>query len=210
VEASRDKILFLLKTKGPQQASHLAKKLGVTPMAVRQHLYAMQQAGQVEFRDERRSVGRPARIWQLTGATQEHFPDSHGELTVGILEAASHVFGEQGIAKLIAERTRMQARAYGRRLQDKPDLAAKVAELASIRNEEGYMAECEQDADGTLMLVENHCPICDAASRCVDLCRGELQLFTKLLGGCQATREEHILSGQRRCLYRITPRRKAG
>jgi predicted ArsR family transcriptional regulator len=210
MDASRDKILFLLKTKGPQQASHLARRLEVTPMAVRQHLYAMQQQGQVEYADERRSVGRPARIWQLTRATQQHFPDSHGELTVGILKAASQVFGEKGVAKLIAERTRMQARAYGRRMAGKDDLGAKVAELAAIRSEEGYMAESEQQPDGTLLLIENHCPICDAASQCVDLCRGELKLFTRLLGGCRIVREEHILSGQRRCLYRITPPRKAG
>jgi predicted ArsR family transcriptional regulator len=202
-DRARDKILFLLKTKGPQQASALARKLEVTPMAVRQHLYQMHKDGQVQFADERRKVGRPARIWQLTHETSEHFPDSHGELAVGILQAASAAFGPQGISKLIEERTRAQARVYARRITRDMDLAQKVIELAAIRREEGYMAECEQRPDGTLLLIENHCPICAAAQSCQDLCRGELQLFRKLLGGVEIERTEHIVSGQRRCVYEV-------
>lgn len=209
-DRARDRILFLLKTKGPQQTSWLAQKLGVTAMAVRQQLYAMQQQGQVEFVDERRKVGRPARIWSLTRKTHEHFPDSHGELAVGILQAAISAFGPQGISKLIEQRTKAQIKAYSRRIGRDMALPAKVAELAAIRSEEGYMAEMEHQPDGTLLLIENHCPICAAAQECQDLCRGELQLFGKVLGGCEIAREEHIVSGQRRCLYRIQPRRKAG
>lgn len=40
---ARDKVLFYLKTKGPQTAAQLAKRLGVTPMAVRQHLYTLER-----------------------------------------------------------------------------------------------------------------------------------------------------------------------
>jgi hypothetical protein len=38
-----------------------------------------------------------------------------------------------------------------------------VAELARIREEEGYMAEWNPEQDGSLFLIENHCPICAAA-----------------------------------------------
>jgi predicted ArsR family transcriptional regulator len=190
---AREKILFFLKTKGPQAAAQIAKRLDVTPMAVRQHLYELQKQGAVEFVDERRKVGRPARIWKLTRATSDRFPDSQGELAVGILDAARRAFGENGMAKLIELRGVEQADRYGRRLARKKGLESKVAELAAIRSEEGYMAEWQREPDGTLLLIENNCPICAAAETCQDLCRGELQI----------EREEHILSGQRRCLYRI-------
>jgi predicted ArsR family transcriptional regulator len=207
-EKAREKILFFLKTKGPQSASQVAKRLGVTAMAVRQHLYALQAEGAVEFVDERRKVGRPARIWKLTRATSDRFPDSHGELAVGILDAARRAFGEQGMAKLIALRGVDQADRYSKRIERKRGLEAKVAELVAIRTEEGYMAEWQREQDGSLTLIENNCPICAAAETCQDLCRGELRLFTELLGAVEIQREEHILSGQRRCLYRITPLRK--
>lgn len=207
-EKAREKILFFLKTKGPQAASQIAKRLGVTAMAVRQHLYALQEEGAVEFTDERRKVGRPARIWSLTRATSDRFPDSHGELAVGILTAARMAFGEDGVSKLIEQRTEAQAESYGKRLARKKALGDKVAALAEIRTDEGYMAEWQANEDGSFTLIENNCPICAAAETCQDLCRGELRLFSNVLGGVEIEREEHILSGQRRCLYRITPARR--
>ncbi|MCG3185336.1 MAG: hypothetical protein ICCCNLDF_03551 [Planctomycetes bacterium] len=204
---AREKILFFLKTKGPQAATQIARRLGVTAMAVRQHLYALQEEGAVDFSDERRKVGRPARIWRLTRETSDRFPDSHGELAVGILRAAKSAFGEEGISRLLQQRMSDQAESYGRRLQRKRGLEAKVAELAAIREEEGYMAEWQTEPDGSLTLIENNCPICAAAETCQDLCRGEIELFRQVLGA-EIERQEHILSGQRRCLYRIQPQRK--
>jgi predicted ArsR family transcriptional regulator len=202
-DKAREKILFYLKTKGPQAASQIAKRLGVTAMAVRQHLYALQEEGAVEFADERRKVGRPARIWSLTRQTADRFPDSHGELAVGILQAARKAFGEEGVSRLIEQRTSAQAESYGRRLERKRGLEARVAALAQIRSDEGYMAEWHANGDGTYTLIENNCPICAAAESCQDLCRGELKLFESVLGSVEIDRQEHILGGQRRCLYHI-------
>ena len=67
---AREKILFYLKTKGPQAASQLAKRLSVTAMAVRQHLYQLDEDDQVTYVDERRKVGRPARIWRFKTANR--------------------------------------------------------------------------------------------------------------------------------------------
>jgi predicted ArsR family transcriptional regulator len=199
---AREKILYFLKTKGPQTAAQIAKRLGVTAMAVRQHLYQLKDEGGVAYTDERRSVGRPARIWSLTPETASHFPDSHGELAVGILRAARLAFGDGGMDKLIERRTQDQARLYAERISRKRGLQAKVAELARIRDAEGYMAEWSAEPDGSLLLIENHCPICAAAESCQDLCRGEITLFRQMLGA-EVEREEHILGGHRRCLYRI-------
>ncbi|MHC4840523.1 MAG: helix-turn-helix transcriptional regulator [Planctomycetota bacterium] len=198
---ARDKILFLLKTKGPRTATELAKKLGVTAMAVRQHLYAMQEEGMVEFFDERKKVGRPARNWKLTDKTDGQFPDSHGELAVGILDAAREAFGEKGIHKLLQQREATQHKAYSARLKGKATLASRVKELAAIREQEGYMAEFEQREDGVVALIENHCPICAAATSCQKLCDGELGLFCGLMGDVEVERTEHIISGSRRCVY---------
>ncbi|MGE3855082.1 MAG: helix-turn-helix transcriptional regulator [Planctomycetota bacterium] len=207
--STRDTILALLKTQGPQDAAAIAGQLDVTPMAVRQHLYALRDQRLVSHHDERRPVGRPARIWSLTGAASTpaagEFPDSHGELAVGILAAVRKAFGEAGIRKLIAARVADQAARYGKRLDGKRTLRAKVKELAAIRREEGYMAESDTADDGALLLIENHCPICTAAGACQALCSGEAELFGRVLDGASVTRTEHILGGSRRCVYRIAP-----
>jgi predicted ArsR family transcriptional regulator len=76
--------------------------------------------------------------------------------------------------------------------------------VAKIRTEEGYMAEVHRDRGGYLF-IENHCPICAEAQACQGFCSTELELFRSVLGrGISIGRAEHIISGDRRCVYRIT------
>jgi predicted ArsR family transcriptional regulator len=202
--SSRERVLFLLKTKGPQTASRMAKKLRVTTMAVRQHLAVLQGEGFVNFTDERRKVGRPPRVWQLTSKAYDRFPDCHAELAVGMLEAIRSAFGDQGLERLTEERTRQQAGSYRTRMPE-PDapIEERVATLARLRREEGYMAEWARGRDGALELVQNHCSIAKAAQFCSKLCAGELSLFRTVLGDdVSVERVEHLLRGDRRCAFR--------
>jgi predicted ArsR family transcriptional regulator len=106
---------------------------------------------------------------------------------------------------MIGARERRMARLYGARLAGAADLGGKVRRLARLRSEEGYMAACRRDGAG-YVLVENHCPICAAATACQGLCRSELALFREVLGpGVRVERVEHVLAGARRCAYRIAP-----
>lgn len=69
------------------------------------------------------------------------------------------------------------------------------------------MADWAEDEEG-FMLYENHCPICAAASACQKFCRAELSVFSDVLGPeTHIERIEHIVSGARRCAYRIRPAR---
>ena len=214
---ARDRVLFQLKTRGPLTATQLAGRLGVTSMAVRQHLAALQEEVLVEYADERRKVGRPARVWSLTPEAAGRFPDSHADLTVDLIEGMRASFGEEGLERLLKYRNRHQLRRYRARMPDADvSIERRVAALAAIRRDEGYMAEWSRERDGALLLVENHCPICAAAQSCQGLCRDELALFRRVLGGnVQVERVDHLLAGARRCAYRISPksparRRRAG
>jgi predicted ArsR family transcriptional regulator len=204
---TEDRVLYLLKSKGPQTAAQLAKRLGVTAMAVRQHLYRFGRDGLVEFADQRRPVGRPVRVWRLTERAAARFPESHAELTLEMIAAVRATFGEEGLDRLLAERTRLQLRAYRERIRaaGAGSLERRVRVLAAIRREQGYMAECITRADGSLLLRENHCPICVAAKACQGLCREELGLFRAVLGTrALVERTDHILAGASRCAYVIT------
>ncbi len=80
----------------------------------------------------------------------------------------------------------------------------RVRRLAEIRSAEGYLAEARVDEDGVL-LIEHHCPVCEAASACQGLCRSELELFRAALGDdVRIERVQHLLSGDMRCAYRVT------
>ena len=205
-DGTSDRIMYLLKTKGPQTAGPLATKLGVTAMAVRQHLYRLSRRGLVDYQDERRPVGRPARVWRLTPKAASRFPDSHAELTLEVIGAVRAAFGEDGMERLLKERTKRQRDSYSRRMKKAgPGLLRRAQALAEIRREQGYMAECVQRRDGSILLMENHCPICAAASSCQGLCREELSLFRTLLTSqASVERVDHILAGARRCAYKIS------
>jgi predicted ArsR family transcriptional regulator len=201
---SRDRLLFLLKTRGEQTAAQLARRLQITPVAVRQHLAALAGEGDVQHGEQRRGVGRPAHVWSLTEQASERFPDTHAELTVELLESLRESFGDAGVDRLLEVRRRRQLEAYRARMPDPAaSIEKRVAALAALRRQEGYMAEWRRRGDGFL-LVENHCPICAAARVCQGLCRDELRLFREVLGGgVQVERGEHLLAGARRCVYSI-------
>ena len=201
---SRRALLDRLKRAGPQPARDLATHLGVTAMAVRQHLYALEAEGIVVAEQQARPRGRPIKLWRLTGAAEPFFPDGHAELTLGLLDAMTEAFGARGLDKLVAARTTAQRVAYGARIQPRWPLKRRVEALAKIRAEEGYMAEVRPAGRGVYLLVENHCPICAAARACRGLCQRELELFQEVLGpDVEVERLDHLLSGARRCSYRI-------
>jgi predicted ArsR family transcriptional regulator len=205
----KDQILHLLKMRGAQTASALADQLNVSPMAIRQHLQTLKAEEWVTYQEERRPTGRPVKLWQLTEHSVSRFPNSHADLMLDVLRGVETVFGSEGLAKVITERGRRQIYTYQSKLQalgETVDWRQQVAAIAQLRSQEGYMAEVIEQADGSLLLVENHCPIFAAAQKCSNLCSAELEVFQAVLGRAIAIeRVEHILKGDRRCAYRILP-----
>ena len=128
---TRRRIVKLLKTQGPQDSLRLAAKLKVTPMAVRQHLYALQQEKLVAATPERRggeggaaSVGRPAKFWRLTPEANRLFPDAYAELSVALIDAVGDAFGAAGMERLLDARLAKQREDYAARMDPKVSLAA--------------------------------------------------------------------------------------
>lgn len=198
------RILTLLKTQGPQKVDDIGKALGITGEAARQQLVKLATNGLVEASSEVRGVGRPIQLWRLTAAGNARFPDAHAELTVQLIDTIRSEFGEGALARLIAVREERTRTNYGAELDGITELGERVAGLAAIRSREGYMAEWRAEGDAFL-LIENHCPICAAATICHGLCQTELELFGAVLGqGVQVSRVDHIIAGARRCAYRIT------
>lgn len=176
-------------------------------MAVRQHLYALREQGFVTYEEQKRPVGRPAKLWRLTSTADSVFPDAHAELAVSLLGSMRRAFGSKGLDRLISVRSKEQIEGYGRRVPQRTCLRRRLEALATLRSEEGYMAEVIDGAGGELLLVENHCPICAAAKACSGLCAAELAVFRAVLGpGVEIERVEHIPAGARRCAYRVWER----
>ncbi|WP_226623578.1 helix-turn-helix transcriptional regulator [Alloyangia pacifica] len=200
--APAERLLMTLKMHGAQTSTEVGRRQGITGEAARQQLMKLHEDGLVA--EERRSAGRgrPAVYWHLTDKGQARFPDTHAALTVDILRSISEVLGAEALDRIIAQRESETLAQYRAAMVGCSGTRDRLEKLAELRSAEGYMAQVEEDEDGTLRLVENHCPICAAASFCQGFCRAEKAVFQNALGsGTSIERDEHIVSGGRRCTY---------
>ncbi|PTY37009.1 hypothetical protein BGP77_06920 [Saccharospirillum sp. MSK14-1] len=207
--SARDDILQLLKRSDALTAADVGAATGLTSMGARGHLERMERDGLVHWQETPGGRGRPRRLWRLTRDGHDRFGDRHDRLTVELISQVRHLFGEDGLERLISERENNQRQRYRNALNDVGNNAeAKLDALANERSREGYMAEVIA-TDGGWELIEHHCPICSAAQDCQNFCRSELSVFRDSLGpDFQVERAEHLLSDGQRCRYAIRRREK--
>jgi predicted ArsR family transcriptional regulator len=210
---AKRRILDRLKRADTLTAPEVAADFDLTDTAVRQHLEALEQAGLVERTSAPpQGRGRPPVRWRLTALANELFPDRHADLTVDLISGIREAVGEEGLERVVANRMERQLAAYRRTLPDpeRSTVKVRVRRLAEVRSAEGYLAEAVADGPD-MLLIEHHCPICEAAATCQGLCRSELELFQRALGAdVVVERTHHVLSGDLRCAYRVSAREPAG
>src|SRR3954452_17974091 len=85
--STRRAIVKLLKTEGAMDSAQLAARLRLTPMAVRQHLYALQREQLVTADELPVPMGLPAKHWRLTRESDRLFPDASADLNVALIDA---------------------------------------------------------------------------------------------------------------------------
>nr|WP_295921951.1 metalloregulator ArsR/SmtB family transcription factor [uncultured Dyadobacter sp.] len=199
-----EKVIWMLKTTGPQPLTAIAEELNITTEGARFQLLKLAGEGLVQSSTVSKGRGRPQQIWALTKEGESRFPDSHAELTVKLISTIRDTLGQEALNAVIEANSQNGLRKYMNETDGAVHLEDRIARLAGIRDQEGYMVEYMKDAEGYL-LIENHCPICAAATACQDFCRYELNTFQAVLGdGVDVRRVDHILAGARRCAYRIS------
>ncbi|RFM27616.1 helix-turn-helix transcriptional regulator [Deminuibacter soli] len=198
-----DRFLLLLKKQGLLTAAQVAGELGITAEGARFQLQKLADEGLVEARLESRGVGRPVQRWGLTERGNARFPDMHADFSLHLIDAVKQMFGAPALDTLIEQREISIREKYQQAIEATDSLEEKINKVAELRNNEGYVAEYRREKEAYL-LVENHCPICAAASRCEKICQSELQTLQTILGNdVSVERTEHLVNGDRRCVYRI-------
>src|SRR5918993_3058835 len=127
---TRRAIVKLLKTDGPLGSAQLAERLGLTAMAVRQHLYALQNENLVTAEERPVPVGRPAKFWRLTREADRLFPEAYAELSVALIDALKDTFGDEGLERVLVSRCARQRTDYGKRIRPGDSLKRKLEQLA--------------------------------------------------------------------------------
>lgn len=199
--ATRRSILLLLKKRGEAGAQDLADGLGITVSAVRQQMSGLLAAGLVTHRQERHGPGRPALRYSLGSAGEALFPRFYSELTNELLEYAEDE--DPGVLERVFERRRRRRVEDARkRLADKP-FAEQVAELTTILDADGYLADFERRPDGSYLVTEHNCAILGVAQRYGLACSTEIEFLREALPDAVIERVAHRLAGQHVCSYEI-------
>lgn len=206
ISKSQQRILDRLKRRGAQSVKILSNQLGMTTMGVRQHLQDLAAKGIIsQTKEEKQTRGRPIRLWELTKIGHSRYPNTHEQIAVDLLNAIELIHGETAVQQVITHQSQQTLERYQRESgSGEQNLSDRIAKLSKLRTEDGFMAEVRLLPDGWL-LIENHCPVCSAAQNCPALCSSELKLFSDVLGNSASVeRLEHLMSGNRRCAYKIT------
>ena len=202
---TRRAILVHLKKQGEARAEDLARVLGITVSAVRQHLGALRGDGLVAHRALRAGPGRPRHLFRLGTAGENLFPRAYGELTTELLgyvededpSLVGRVFERRQERRIEAARSRLAGR----------NLAAQVRELATILDSDGYLAEAEALPDGSFRIVEHNCAIFAVALKYGQACASELEFIRTVLPDTDVQRVSHMVAGAHKCAYEIRPLR---
>ncbi len=186
---TRDRVNALLLEHGPQTATELATRLGISPAAVRRHLDSLVAAGRLEervARDVQRGRGRPARRFHFTDAGRSVFPHAYDDLALTALRyvaasggaAAVRAVAEQQLAGLesrASSAVESAVRAAGGAPVD------RAQALAAALTVEGYAATASAISGGG-QLCQYHCPVAHAAAEFPELCEAETAVIGRLVG----------------------------
>jgi predicted ArsR family transcriptional regulator len=192
-------VLAMLKARGSGSLTDIARQLGVSKQGALRHLEALQAKGLVEVSTEtHRGPGRPGHVYRLTPAAREHFPSSHRELAVELVE-----FMEASeVERFFAERAGRMEAQHSASLAGL-DLEKRTRQLGQLAREQGHMTEVTERPDGRLELQHRNCPIQDVAARTGYPCQHELELYRRVLKA-DVVRSSWVGAGDASCTYEIT------
>ena len=185
---TRDRVTGLLLEHGPQTATELATRLGISAAAVRRHLDGLVAAGRVTERElagSQRGRGRPARHFALTDAGRSAFPHAYDDLALTALRFVAEHGGPDAVRAVaeqqlsgLAERCTTAVEAA-----EEQDGAGvdRAQVLAAALTAEGYAATTSALSSGG-QLCQHHCPVAHVAAEFPQLCEAETAVISKLVG----------------------------
>jgi predicted ArsR family transcriptional regulator len=199
---TRERLLDTLKRWGPATLGTLAGVHRLALPTLRAHLAALEADGlvsRVALRPKGR--GRPQHRFELTPVGHARFPQREGELLGEFARWLVEHGGEGEIrhfleGRVAAARAGARTRLRGLRGQ------ARLAEVARILSEQGFMAEAEAGRGRRPMLRLCHCPIRHLVGATRVPCRVELAFVEELVGR-SLERVGYIPAGDNACSYRL-------
>lgn len=199
-KGQRGTVMVQLKRAQPLTSKELAARLGVSLNAARHHLKELEAEGLVRYERSHRGVGAPAFSYRLSPAGEALFPRRYQETLTDLLDQIVEREGREAAVGLLEARLAELAARLKTELEGlAPD--DRLAAVARLRSEQGYMAEASA-GEAAGVLTEHNCAIQAVAERFPEICAAEARFLAEVLGA-EVDRREHILSGCAACEYHV-------
>ncbi|MGQ9864850.1 MAG: iron-sulfur cluster biosynthesis transcriptional regulator SufR [Pseudanabaenaceae cyanobacterium] len=202
---TKDEILRYLVRRPGATALEMAGDFEISVQAVRRHLKDLAAEGLVAFQAVRGGMGRPQHTYVLTSQGRSRLPAGYDRLAVGLLGSLLGTLPPEQADQVLRRHWQDKGEAYARLLGTGP-LPDRLARLAGLRREEGYVVAWQMAPDGTGLYTEFHCAIARVAESFPGVCGHELTMFAAALPDCEVTRTHWTMGGDPRCGYRMVPR----
>lgn len=196
----RGTILLELKRGNSLTAKELATRLGLSLNAVRHHLKELEADALVQYEREHRGVGAPTFAYHLSPAGESLFPRRYEATLTELLDYVVRREGRASAVAVLEARYDALAHRLGQELAGATP-SERMAAVARLLSDEGYMAEGSTSAAGGT-LIEHNCAVQAVAERFPEICAAEARFLAAALGAA-VDRREHILSGCSACEYRV-------
>jgi predicted ArsR family transcriptional regulator len=192
----------LLRNKRGATIDEIARAIGVTRTAVRQHLASLMQESLVAAGDTRPTGGRPERLFVLTPLGREEFPRRYSWFAQLLIEAIEREHGKAGlrvrlgrIAAAVVAGIRQGVPAAGSRRQ-------KVEALSALMDELGYDARTARDLEGAPTIEADNCVFHELAAKNPEVCQFDLALLSGYTGS-KVTLHECMARGGHVCRFQF-------
>lgn len=198
-------VLEELKLSGGLPVSELARRVGMSYMAVKQHCEELKKTGFLDrSRVPRTVVGRPEIFYSLSAKADALFPQAGVSFTLDLLEELKLLFGEAAPDKLLFQHFQKQREKWQPLLSKAPSPAEKVAKLVALRQKEGCALRAVEDPHSGLRIEEFHNPLQRVFERYPRAVAMEQRMIEQLLGTSLIRRElPGGRSGQPRVVFEV-------
>jgi len=201
--STKEKLLNILKKDHKSTIKDIMVYFSISEIAVRRHLNELEQQKLIRREEVKQDIGRPYYIYYLTEKGHQTFPNQFEQLPLEILQDLETSKGKQAVNDLLKQRKIREVKTFNEKLKEK-SFDEKIAEIAKIQDEKGYMIEYDKNEKGDYDIKNYNCPIINIASAYRQLCSNEKKIYAEIFPGSEVISKNCITRGDHYCHWVIT------
>jgi predicted ArsR family transcriptional regulator len=198
---TREKIILLLKKRGPMSIDSLGRELNITSMGIRQHLLFLERKGLINYVSKRQGIGRPAFLYKLTEKADYLFTKTYDDFVLNLLKDVEKQDGQDKIAEVFNRHKNRLLRVAREALLERRNIQDRVTGLKDFLEARGYFPELLSSNSHYSLKIFN-CPIYRIAVDFKEACQQHMLMFRELLGK-EVSLDECITDGKPSCTFII-------